>query len=61
MSSGHSEAFSRVLIDKALEASDWNLLDSKQIRFEYNAVSGRADYLLMDSPAVGNRAPGFRP
>lgn len=49
MPSGHSEAFSRVLIDKTLEASDWDLLDSKQIRFEYNAVNGRADYLLMDS------------
>lgn len=49
MSSGYSEAFSRVLIDKALEASDWDLLDVKQIRFEYNAVNGRADYLLMDS------------
>ena len=49
MSSGYSEAFSRVLIDKALEASDWDLLDSGQIRFEYNAVNGRADYLLMGS------------
>jgi len=45
----HSEAFSRILIDKALEASEWNLLDSKQIRFEYNAVNGRADYMLIDN------------
>jgi type I restriction enzyme R subunit len=48
MPSGKTEAFSRILIDKALEASDWNLLDSKQVRFEYNAVTGRADYLLID-------------
>jgi type I restriction enzyme R subunit len=43
-----TEAFSRILIDKALEASDWNLLDSRQVRFEHNAVTGRADYLLLD-------------
>ena len=49
MPTGKSEAFSRVLIDKALEASDWNLLDSKQVRFEQNAVTGRVDYLLMDN------------
>jgi type I restriction enzyme R subunit len=45
----NKEAFSRILIDKALEASDWNLLDPKQVRFEQNVVSGRADYLLMDN------------
>jgi hypothetical protein len=44
-----SEAFSRVLIDKALEYSGWDLLDPNQIRFEYHNVSGRADYLLKDS------------
>ena len=49
MPGNHSEAFSRILIDKALEASEWNLLDSKQIRFEYNAVNGRADYMLIDN------------
>jgi hypothetical protein len=27
MSLGNNEAFSRVLIDKALEASGWNLLE----------------------------------
>ena len=48
MSSDRPEAFSRILIDKALEASDWDLLDSRQVRFEQNAVSGRADYLLLD-------------
>ena len=45
----HNEAFSRILIDKALEASGWNLLDDQQIQFEYNNTSGRADYLLKDS------------
>lgn len=44
-----TEAFSRVLIDKALEYSAWNLLDSKQVVFEYNNQAGRADYLLKDS------------
>jgi type I restriction enzyme R subunit len=48
MSTSQSEAFSRVLIDKALEYSGWNLLDSKQIQFEYNNQAGRADYLLKD-------------
>jgi type I restriction enzyme R subunit len=47
--SGYTEAFSRILIDKALEASGWDLLDFRQIRFEFNAVNGRADYLLIDS------------
>src|ERR1019366_1653750 len=41
-----NEAFSRVLIDKALEFSGWNLLDSHQVRFELNTENGRADYLL---------------
>jgi type I restriction enzyme R subunit len=49
MSPGGNESFSRVLIDKALEASGWNLLDAQQVRFEQNAVNGRADYLLKDS------------
>jgi len=49
MLSGQNEAFSRILIDKALEASDWNLLDPQQIQFELNTVNGRADYLLKDS------------
>lgn len=44
-----NEAFSRVLIDKALEASGWNLLDEREVVFEQNTVSGRADYLLKDS------------
>jgi len=44
----NSEAFSRILIDKALEASGWNLLDPQQVQFELNTGSGRADYLLKD-------------
>lgn len=42
------EAFSRVLIDDALRFSDWEILDPYQVQFEYNNVSGRADYLLKD-------------
>jgi predicted type IV restriction endonuclease len=37
------------LIDKALEYGGWNLLDPKQVRFEYHNIGGRADYLLKDS------------
>jgi len=44
----NSEAFSRILIDKALEASGWNLLEPQQVQFELNTGSGRADYLLKD-------------
>ncbi len=40
------EAFSRVLIDQALKDSGWNLLDSRQVRFELQGHSGRADYVL---------------
>src|SRR5512139_3617536 len=43
------EPFSRILIDKALEASGWNLLDPRQVRFEVHAGGKRADYVLMDS------------
>lgn len=42
------EPFARILIDKALEASGWNLLDSRQVRFEVHAGGKRADYVLMD-------------
>ena len=34
MPNGGNEAFSRVLIDKALEFSGWNLLNPKEVRFE---------------------------
>ena len=52
MSAAQNEAFSRVLIDRALEFSEWNLLDPHQVRFELNTVTGRADYLL-----AGGRGP----
>src|SRR3989442_779932 len=52
MESAANEAFSRVLIDKALEFSGWNLLDSRQVRFELNGTTGRADYVLS-----GQRGP----
>jgi len=38
MASGHS---ARVLIDKALEFSGWNLLDHKQVQLELNVAGGR--------------------
>jgi hypothetical protein len=37
MVTGQSEAFSRVLIDKALEYSGWDLLDPKQVVFELHS------------------------
>jgi type I restriction enzyme R subunit len=48
MTSHQPEAFSRILIDKALEYSGWDLLDPKQVQFECHNVGGRADYLLKD-------------
>jgi predicted type IV restriction endonuclease len=48
MGTGQGEAFSRILIDKALEFSGWNLLDPQQVVFELHTGSGRADYLLKD-------------
>lgn len=47
MPTGQNEAFSRVLIDKALEFSGWNLLNPHEVRFELNSETGRADYVLM--------------
>lgn len=52
MEQGANEAFSRILIDKALEFSGWNLLDPHQVRFELNGTTGRADYVLS-----GKRGP----
>lgn len=49
MPTGQNEAFSRVLIDKALEFSGWNLLDAQQVRFELRTEDGRVDYLLLDN------------
>jgi type I restriction enzyme, R subunit len=43
------EAFSRVLIDRALADSTWDLLDPGQVQFEHHTPTGRADYLLKDS------------
>ncbi len=48
MSNGQNEAFSRILIDRALEFSKWDLLDPQQVEFETHTSSGRADYLLKD-------------
>jgi type I restriction enzyme R subunit len=45
----HNEAFSRALIDKALESSGWDLLDAKQVMFEQKTTEGRIDYLLKDT------------
>jgi type I restriction enzyme, R subunit len=45
---GQNEAFSRVLIDRALQASGWNLLNPQQVQLEVSAASGRVDYLLKD-------------
>jgi len=49
MTTSHNEAFSRILIDNALKASGWNLLDPQQVRFEHSVANGRADYLLIDN------------
>lgn len=48
MPKGQNEAFSRVLIDKELDYSGWDLLDPRQVQFEFHNASGRADYLLKD-------------
>jgi type I restriction enzyme R subunit len=48
MAAKQNEAFTRVLLDRALEYSDWDLLDPDQVVFEYHSQSGRADYILKD-------------
>jgi len=48
MTRGQPEAFSRLLIDKALEASGWNLLDTQQVSLEVSSTTGRSDYILKD-------------
>jgi type I restriction enzyme R subunit len=48
MLAGQNEAFSRILIDKALEFSGWDLLNPRQVHFELQLANGRADYLLRD-------------
>jgi type I site-specific restriction endonuclease len=52
MPSAQNEAFSRILIDKALEFSGWDLLNPRQVRFELSGHGGRADYVLS-----GERGP----
>jgi len=42
----HPEAFSRILIDRALSDSGWDLLNPQQVQFEFHTTNGRADYLL---------------
>jgi len=37
------EAFARILIDRALSDSEWDLLDTQQIHFEFHTPTGRAD------------------
>jgi len=49
MATGRNEALSRVLIDHALEDSEWDLLDPQQVLFELHTPNGRADYLLKDN------------
>ena len=46
-SSHQPEAFSRVLIDRALSDSEWDLLNPQQVQFEFHTPTGRADYLLV--------------
>lgn len=48
-SSHQPEAFSRVLIDRALSDSEWDLLNPQQVQFEFHTPTGRADYLLKDT------------
>ncbi|RJQ51383.1 MAG: DEAD/DEAH box helicase [Nitrospiraceae bacterium] len=43
------EAFSRILIDRALTDSNWDLLNPQQVQFEHHTPTGRADYLLKDN------------
>lgn len=66
MSDQQNEAFSRVLIDRALTDSGWDLLDPRQVQFEFHNRTGRADYLLKDHLGrvlcvVEAKRPGFDP
>lgn len=45
------EAFSRILIDRTLTESDWDLLNPRQVRFETRA-GGRTDYVLLDDKGM---------
>ena len=43
-----SEQFSRALIDKELDDSGWDILNTQQVRFEVSGQSGREDYVLFE-------------
>ena len=49
MTMSQPEAVSRILIDKALEFSGWDLLNPQQVQFELHTGNGRANYPLKDS------------
>ena len=59
---GHNEAFSRVLIDKALEFSGWNLLDTHRVVFEQHTGSDRQEFKQAGIYALTGaaRAPSAR-
>ncbi len=42
------EAYSRVVIDRKLRESGWDIEDSRQVVFEDHGNAGRADYVLKD-------------
>ena len=42
------EAFSRVVIDRKLRESGWDIEDSRQVVFEDHGNAGRSDYVLKD-------------
>jgi type I restriction enzyme R subunit len=44
-----TEADARMVIDKLLEAADWNITNKAQVSTEEATSDGRADYLLKDS------------
>jgi hypothetical protein len=46
MPAGQNEASSRILINKALEFSKWDLLNLQEVRLELSMADGRADYTL---------------
>lgn len=48
MTMAGGEALSRVLIDRALVDSGWDLVDPAQVRIEQRTENGRVDYLLLD-------------
>jgi hypothetical protein len=48
------EAFSRVLIDRALEDSAWDLLNSQQVQFKHHTPAGSDKYFKMVSNKLVN-------